>query len=325
MKEARELSYEGLLEVLNAHDCKDSFDKSGRIPDCTELRDALATAFGLEPVGSQGELGFESVANQAVLGIDVYRYSQFEALPQSLVPFVVRVLYSEACRQLQSVEPYLFQNADEKEFRRHFIDAGDGGYQLLDTPIHAVVFALHFETNLRAFNSFRFYPRLRALFERDLSARYAITYDNVFTFQHNYYGAGIIKNARIIGRDRLNRCLMDQGTFDWFTRNTRGVENLGSIGIQDLQEMSDFIEYDASSANQEGQIFSPRGGFALESPWKDVDVLKIDDICVKSKSLAVYSLHVHSLCTMLDENDSTKSATYTVTLGNLNTAGINDS
>jgi hypothetical protein len=312
LKKAKLLSYEGLLGILNNHDTKDKFDSPGYVPEGTELKKALTRA--INP---------KSLTKQAVLGIDVYRYSQFDLLPQSLVPFVLRLLYSEVCQLLRAGDPYLFHDVDRK-LRKHFIDTGDGGFQLLDTPIHALLFALNFETILRAFNSFRFYPRLRKLFDTDLNVRYAITYDRVFTFERNYYGPGIINNSRIIGRDKLNRCLIDQGTFDWFTRNTRGVENLGSIGLQDLHRLPDFEGYDASLATKDGQIFPPKGGFQLLTPWKDIDVLKIGDISVKNDSMPVYSLHMHVMLTLGDEKDQTKKETFTVTLGNLNTSGIAD-
>ena len=329
MKKTRQLSYKELLDILDAHDSKDKFDKPGSVPGCGELKEALRTAFDLKRLDDQSadsldEQSLESSDDQAVLGIDVYQYSQFEALPQSLIPFIVRLLYSEVCHQVFSECPYLWHDTNEEELRKHFIDAGDGGYQLLDTPIHAVLFALSFETILRTLNSFRFYPRLRRLLPRDLSVRYAITYRNVFTFEHNYYGPGIIDNARIMERDRLNRCLIDQGTFDWFTRNIRGVENLGSIGLQDLQLLPDFQGYDASLAQKEGQVFPCKGGFPLLGSWKDIDVLKIGAVSVKNRPLSVYSLHVHFTCTMADEKDSTKNETFTVSLGNLNTSGISD-
>ena len=313
MKKAKLLSYEGLLGILNNHDTKDKFDSPGYVPEGTELKKALTRA--INP---------KSLTKQAVLGIDVYRYSQFDPLPQSLVPFVLRLLYSEVCLHSRALCPYLFHDADEGELRERFIDTGDGGFQLLDTPVHALVFALQFETMLRIFNSFRFYPRLRKLFDTDLTVRYAITYDRVFTFEHNYYGPSIINNSRIIGRDKLNRCLIDQGTFDWFTRNTGGVENLGAIGLQDLQRLPDFEGDDASLAAEKEQTFPLEGGFELVSPWKDIDVLKIDDISVKNKHLPVYSLHVHFMSSWMDEKDNTKSGTFTVTLGNLNTSGIAD-
>lgn len=313
MKKAKLLSYEGLLGILNNHDTKDKFDSPGYVPEGTELKKALTRA--INP---------KSLTKQAVLGIDVYRYSQFDPLPQSLVPFVVRLLYSEACRHLRTACPYLFHDADEKKFREYFIDTGDGGFQLLDTPVHALVLALEFETMLRTFNSFRFYPRLRKLFDTDLTVRYAITYDGVFAFENNHYGPSIINNSRIIGRDKLNRCLIDQGTFDWFTRNTRGIENLGSIGLQDLHRLPDFEGYDASLAEEKGPMFPPEGGFQSWTRWKDIDVLKIDDISVKNRRLPVYSLHVHFMSSLMDEKDHTKSETFTVTLGNLNTSGIAD-
>ena len=313
MKQTKQLSYEELLGILKEHDTEDEIAGLGDVPVGIELGTALTQA--INP---------ESLSKQAVLGFDVYRYSQMKPLPQSLVPFVVRLLYSEACRRLRADCPYLFRDTDDKEFRTDFIDTGDGGFQILSTPIHSVAFAVGFESLLRAFNSYAFFPCLRKQFNADLIVRYAITYDGVFSFEGNHYGPGIINNGRIIAKDRLNRCLIDQGTFDWFTRNIRGVENLSCIGLQDLQRLPDFKENDESLAGQDNQMFPPRGGFQLISAWKDIDILKIGDISVKDDRVSIYSLHLHLQFGYGDDKDDSKSVPYTVTLGNLNTSGISD-
>lgn len=313
MKKAKQFSYNEFREILDHFDTKDRLDSPGYVPENTVVKDARAKVVGPE----------ESLGNQAVLGIDVYRYSQLDLLPQSIVPFVLRLLYSEVYRDSRSSCSYLFHDSDD-ELRERFIDTGDGGFQLLETPVQALVFALEFETMLRLFNSFGLYPGLRSMFKTDITVRYAITYDKVFRFDHNYYGPGIINNSRLIGRDRLNRCLIDQGTFDWFTRSTGGVENLGTIGLQDLQRLPDFEDYDADLATQDSRVFPKEGGLYIPTQWKDIDVLKIGEISVKDKKLQIYSLHVHFVSEMMDEKDNTKSKFFTVTLGNLNTSGIAD-
>lgn len=311
LKRGGHLSYEELLKILDTWDVKDNLDSPGCVPQDTRLQEAMMST--MHP---------KLLEKRAVLGIDVYRYSQMDVLPQSVVPFVVRLLYFEAARHCRAFCPYLFHDTDE-ELRDLFIDTGDGGFQMLDTPLQALCFALEFESLLRTFNSYTFYPRLRGLFETDLTVRYAITYQGVFSFHGNYYGPGIINNSRIIGRDQLNRCLMDEGTFDWFMANTRGIENLETIGLKDLMRLPDFKEYDPSLASKNG-MFPINGGIQLKSQWKDIDVLKIGDIRVKRGSLSVYSLHVHFVHIYFDEEDPTKSQTFTVTLGNLNASGIAD-
>lgn len=145
----------------------------------------------------------------------------------------------------------------------------------------------------------------------------------MFRFQDNYYGPGIISNCRIIGRDQLNRCLIDQGTFDWFTVNTRGVENLATTGLRDLALLPDFSGYDPVLAASGDAAFDVKGAPQV-GPWKDIDVLKIGEIRIKDGSFPIYSLHVHYVGGYSDEKDPKKSQWFTVTLGNLNTSGIAD-
>jgi hypothetical protein len=312
LKRDAHLSYEDLLKILDACDVKDNLDNPGCVLEDTGLLEAMTTA--IHP---------KSLQNRAVLGIDVYRYSQMDELSQSLVPFVFRRLYLEAAEHCRKSCPYLFHETDD-ELLSHFIDTGDGGFQLFDTPLQALCFALRFEVELRTFNTHTLYPRLRGLFEDDLTVRYAITYQGVFGFQGNYYGPAIITNSRIIARDKLNRCLVDRGTFDWFMTNTRGIENLETIGLKDLMCLPDFREYDVSLAKK-GGMFPVVGGIGLTSHWKDIDILRIGEIHVKNGSLSVYSLHVHYLQTYQDEKDKEIQQTFTVTLGNLYTSGVADS
>ena len=314
LKKAKEFSYGEFQEILDSCDTKDRLDSPGCVPESTEVKDALAKA-----IGPEGSLG-----SQAVLGIDVYRYSELDPIPQSVLPFVLRLLYSEAYGFSRSGCPFLFHDSND-ELREHFIDTGDGGFQLLETPVQALVFALEFETILRSFNSYRFYPGLRSVFRDDITVRYAMTYGTVFAFDRSYYGPGIIDNSRLLGRDRLNRCLIDQGTLDWFTRNTGGVENLGTIGLKDLQRMPDFKDYDAKLAAHNTPVFPVTGGLQAANQWKDVDVLRIGAVSAKERKLQVYSLHVHFVSVLIDEKDHAKRQFFTVTLGNLNSAGIADS
>ena len=312
MKKAKQFSYDELLAVLDRYDPQGTLDSPGRVPAGTELRDELTKVV---------DSGFSG--NQAVLGIDIFRYSRMDPLPQSIVPFVLQLLYWETIKHCQEGCPFLFRNTSAEELRDHFIDTGDGGYQLLDTPLHALYFAVEFEFALRMFNSYTLRPQLRRLFTTDLIARYAITYQPVFRFQDNYYGPGIISNCRIIGRDQLNRCLIDHGTFDWFTVNTRGVENLATTGLKDLALLPDFSGYDPALAASSDAAFAVKGAPQL-GPWKDIDVLKIGEIRVKDGSFTIYNLHVHYVGGYTDEKDPNNTRWFTVTLGNLNTSGIAD-
>lgn len=160
MKKAKQFSYKELLRILDRYDPEGTLSSPGYVPEGTELQDELTKA--VDP---------KSFGNQAVLGIDVFRYSRMDALPQSIVPFVVRLLYWETIKHCREGCPFLFRNTSDEELRDHFIDTGDGGYQLLDTPLHALYFAVEFESTLRMFNSYTLRPQLRRLFKTDLIVR----------------------------------------------------------------------------------------------------------------------------------------------------------
>jgi hypothetical protein len=311
LKKTVRLTYQDFKEALDRVDDGGRIDRSGCDLPIDGLKDALKAEVD------------RADATMAVLGIDVYRYSQLEAFEQSLVPFVLRLLYNEAWRLCRTDTDYFFPKCDEDEFDDRYIDTGDGGFLLFDTPIHALVFAVDFELMLRAFNSFRFYPRLRRALGTGISLRYAMTYGKVFSFRSSYYGSSIITNARMLGKDHLNRFLIDQDTFDWFTAYTRGVENLPCVGLDDLQDLPGFEDYDRSLAAKGKKAFFPlKGGEKTESQWRDVDVLKLGDISAKDRMICVYGLHIHYVATLVDGENPEKEAVFTVTLGNLNTSGI---
>lgn len=312
LKKTVHLTYKGLKRILDAQDDEDSIDIGGYDLPSDALQSAL-----------EAEVNLTAHANEAVLGIDVYRYSQLKPLKQSLIPFALRLIYSTARHLCQDDSPYLFQKCTDRDFNNHYIDTGDGGFQLFDTPIHALVFAINFELVLRVFNSFRFYPRLRSALGADISLRYAISYGGVFSFEKNLYGPSIITNARMLSKDHLNRFLIDQNTFDWFTKYTRGIENISRVGMKDLQNLPDFAQYDLSLAKEDKQLFFLLDGRqGNEQHWKDVDVLKLGDVSAKTETVCIYGVHIHYLATLTNSDDNKRSAAFTITLGNLNTSGI---
>jgi hypothetical protein len=87
--------------------------------------------------------------NRAVLGFDIYRYSQFPLLEQTLIPFLLKELYKASYQNCLLLEPFIFQNKTEIDFTENFIDMGDGGFQIFDNPLQALLFSIYFQANLQ--------------------------------------------------------------------------------------------------------------------------------------------------------------------------------
>ena len=84
---------------------------------------------------------------KAVLGVDVYRYSKYRKYAQTLIPYVLHRLYEDTVTDLTRYEQSFFADLSLKSFKSHFIDTGDGGFIIFDTPFHALFFAVYFALN----------------------------------------------------------------------------------------------------------------------------------------------------------------------------------
>ena len=151
--------------------------------------------------------------------------------------------------------------------------------------------------------------------------RYAITLDKIYVFENNFYGRGIINCARILSKDDLNRCLIDENVHSWFTINMEGVENLQVITIDDIANIYDFKNYDRSLlASSNDEIFqhdvTRRYGII------NADILKIGKISSKETELSIYNLHLQVTLNLTNDDDPSQKKTITFSLGNLNTSGI---
>lgn len=215
---------------------------------------------------------------------------------------------------------FIFQKHSRDYFDKHFISTGDGGYVLFDTPLHALIFAINFAVVLRTYNSYHLYPKLRKIIG-GVSMRYAITLDKVYLFENNFYGRGIINCARILSKDDLNRCLIDENVHSWFTINMEGVENLQVITLSEISNIFDFKSYDRKLLNHSNdEIFqydvTRRYGII------NADILKIGKIASKETELSIYNLHLQVTLNLTNDDDANQKKTITISLGNLNTSGI---
>jgi hypothetical protein len=305
----KKIYYDELLEVLRHYDTETIFDKVNIIPDSEDLHEALSEFINLR-----------SFVKRSVLGIDIYRYGLYKHLEQVLIPPLFKVLFEKAIRLCLENNQFVFQRYTREKIEQSFISTGDGGFVIFDNPLHSLFFAINFEVVVRAYNSYHLYPKLRNIIG-SISLRYAISYDTLFQFDDNYYGSAIINNARILSKDTLNRCLIDQQTYDWFLINIDGLENLQVYTIEDIANIYDFLDYDRKYINEgENEILnvtpSRRSGII------NSDILKVGQIQSKETLINIYNLHLQVTLRIYSDRKIESKRTMTVSLGNLNTSGI---
>jgi hypothetical protein len=250
--------------------------------------------------------------SRAVLGVDIYQYSRMPNECQRLVPTLFKILHDSAAALCATKETFLFHEA---EFAKAFISTGDGGFQILETPLHAVVFAAVFEVNLVGFNGFHLFPALRELLG-PISVRYALTYDTLFEQDANFFGPAIINNARILSRDALNRFLLDAHTLEWFQENLITVESLLSLTTDDLRLIPAFQHYDMAMESALFDRNQERQGI------KSVHLQKLGAVSAKHTVLDVYSLMLQVALERAGSDQERRGATVVATIGNLNSTGV---
>ncbi len=307
--QVKKIYYEELLEVLRHYDTETIFDKVNVIPDSEDLHEALSEFINLR-----------SFVKRSVLGIDIYRYGLYKHLEQVLIPPLFKILFEKAIRLCLENNQFIFQRYTKEKIENSFISTGDGGFVIFDNPLHSLFFAINFEVVVRAYNSYHLFPKLRNIIG-SISLRYAISYDTLFQFDDNYYGSAIINNARILSKDTLNRCLIDQQSYDWFLINIDGLENLQVYTIEDIANIYDFLDYDKTFITSgENEILdtnpSRRTGII------NSDILKVGQIQSKETQINIYNLHLQVTMRIYSDRKVESKRTMTVSLGNLNTSGI---
>ncbi len=304
-----EIKSEEITELLKKFDSEEHFQEfiAKRHENIKEFETALKDFFGQER--SQ---------DCAILGIDIYKYSKYDADKQNYIPFLFKFLYKKSIKDCLATQRYLFQNYTESGVLENLISLGDGGFQIFQTPLHCLIFALYFEASLRAYNSYSYFPKLRN-FIGEITVRYAISYDKIFKFENNYFGPAIINTARIISKDKLNRFLLDQNTYEWFLAKTNGIESLRIISLERLSQVSDFVSYEWNKIRDKNIIFLDKN---KSSSFVSINISKLRPVEAKESMFDVYSLHIQVELTFCDTNQINNKP-MVVTLGNLNTEGIN--
>ena len=242
---------------------------------------------------------------KSVLGLDIYKYSEYNDEKQPLIPLIFDTILDHAIKNATEDDPVLFKNM---AIRNNFISTGDGGFIIFPTPLHALMFNMYFFTVLHVFNCGHFSPRF-SRFMGEITIRSTITYDKIFNYENNWYGKAIIKNARILHKDNLNRFIIDKETYTYFMRNFNGIESLQVIDNKILEKV----------INADGKIESSalNGNLGI---IKNIHVQKIQDILAKSTQLNIYNVEIQLLSIVKINEQSTLS--YIFTLGNTNIGNI---
>lgn len=299
------------------------FDKESIIELISELDQSTFCDKGFSKISEEDllkklnkEINPEHFSEKTVLGIDIYHYSQYKPLEQTLIPILFKIIFEQVSSLCILNSSYIFQKYKNAEtFNKLFINTGDGGFQIFDTPIHAIAYAINFQLVVRYYNSSRFYPKLRKIIG-PLNLRYAMTTDKIYRLDRNFYGPAIINNDRVLSKDSLNRFLVDENTYDWFLQNINGIENLQLVSLKQINELDDFEEYVFNNEDKSNEIYPEEVGFNFDKIITS-DIQKIGNIETKSNKLSIYNLHLQYQGSLSDKNQMT-----IVSLGNLNTSGI---
>lgn len=305
----KSLKFNDITAILENIDKRVVFDKTNIIPDHRELQAEL-----------RKYISYDKITRKSVLGIDMYQYSSYGEFEQTLIPFLFKILFESTIKHCLKNHKFIFQKYSTVRIEKNFISTGDGGFLLLDNPLQSLLFASNFAVMLRAFNAFHFYPKLRRIIG-GISMRYAITYDKIYTFNNNYFGRGIINNARILAKDSLNRCLIDEHVHSWFTTNLDGVENLQIVTLEDIANIYEFSKnYNKKIIEDNDEIFENET--SRKYGIINSDILKVGVIQSKETSISVYNLHLQVTIRLYKDDDPKQNRLITVSLGNLNTTGI---
>lgn len=249
---------------------------------------------------------------RAVLGLDIYKYSGYSEEKQKLIPFVFDLLLDETIKHVKQVEPTFFGN----DYNKTLIPTGDGGFLLFETPLHALLFNLYFYSNLQFFNTGHFFPKL-SKYIGEIIIRSAITLDNVFFYENNYFGKGIITNARILSKDRLNRFLIDKNVYNYFVKKVNGLETLPILTKNQIKKVFK-TETEIISWFIYKEENLPEGKFYINDRIRNIHIQKIDNLFEKDTKLTLYNVEIQIVVDLVDERDRTKLVKFIISIGNTN-------
>ncbi len=257
----------------------------------------------------------------------MYKYSELSEDRQLFVPALLNTLKSDARDLAVGNFPFIFQNfyeSDKKTLkpRPNEIDTGDGGFIFFDTPIHAICYLIAFSALLRLYNAHMFLPELRGHLG-SIEIRFAITHDNVYKYQNRFYGSGIINNARMLSRDKLNRFLVEKNVVDWFLGTLIGIERLEIVSLEEIAEIPEFLDYDRNWMSERRNSVIVSKGVATTEGIRSVDLLKIGKIKEKATEIEIYNLAL-KVVSELESPVLELKQTFALSIGNINSEGLSE-
>jgi hypothetical protein len=299
-----------MKEILDRYDLSDNYKRNEE-----QDKSFIFEKFRLENK-------FPMVGQRAVLGFDLLGYSKQESDVQNTSPFLISLLLDLTYDSLYDNEKNIFYMFSKKKFESGYIPAGDGGYQILPNPLYAIVFALHFEMNLRSLNSGRIYPKLSE-FMGEQKFRYSLSFGDIFRFNRNFFGSALIRSSRILSTDKLNRFLMDEMSYRYFLREFNGVETLSLFNKDMLTKAKSFQKLDFSNYDNNSLVIRD-----VSDNMPGIDPIMIQDIGAietKSEKYNVYNFFCQFSFDHYEENSKIPNKNYNqirVSLGNLNPQGL---
>ncbi|MBM9502849.1 hypothetical protein JWG44_21585 [Leptospira sp. 201903071] len=267
-------------------------------------------------------LQLSNVTKASVVCIDVYKYSQNELRKLFVIPSVIKAIHKMTIDILIENEAFLFEDIDDPIVA----DTGDGLICVFPTPIHSISYIMWFEVALRLYNTYHLSPGIREIVGK-LSIRYSTSYDSIIKIEDKYYGPAIINASRMISRDRLNRCLIDEYSIDWFTRNFNGIENIIMLSKYEIQAVMRIV-CPGESFSKESNLKSIFD-LVVDMHWgiKACDIQHIGELKIKETKISIYNLYIQLLAGLMKRPEYEKEdeeVKLSVSIGNSNPIGISE-
>lgn len=263
-------------------------------------------------VESLEDLYSKKASPYSVLGVDIYQYSAMENSTQLVVPFILEQLLSSTFLYLETHESFFFSKKDVEAMKKFLVHTGDGFFVTVENPLKGFVFLIALAQITEIFRIGRNAKTLSEVIE-SITFRYALSTGDLYFYKGKCYGDAIIKCARIIALDKLNRFLLDGKSVQWFNLAGDGLETLRLHGQPSLSQYGFNTTYKGGNSS----FFFPSG-----KPANVIMTLisqKIGETMSKKTPVDIFSVYVQSEST-IDYNDSVFSLV--ASIGNLNVGGI---
>jgi len=253
-----------------------------------------------------------TVEKKAVLGMDILKYSEYKEHQQNLMPFVFNIIFEKAIKDIEKTEKFFCFN--KEEIRDDFIPTGDGGFFLFDSPLHALVFNLHFFAVLHHFNTGHFYPKL-SKYVGEFVIRSAITLEKVFKYEKNHFGKAIIDNARMLHKDKLNRFIISNNVYEHFMKYFNGIESILIKSTEDISYAYEQRKNTRLNPHSKSYFFME----AIKSNIiRSIHVQKMERTMSKNTEITFFNLEVQFQISVFNDDNDEEAIPYIITVGNLN-------